>query len=53
MSYVRATETGNWGDSGPGLYVGSDGEGICCPPREYEPFVEVVMRMVDHVRRTG
>ena len=49
MSYIRATERPKWEEHAfeRGLYVYSDGSGVCHMPREHRAFVEVVMRMLE------
>lgn len=48
MSFIRALEDPDWEEGiGDGYYVWGDNDGINYMPREYRPFVEVVMRMLD------
>jgi len=48
MSFIRRNDKPNWEeDAGDGWYVYTDGERIQNLPRRHEPFIEVVMRMLD------
>lgn len=48
MSFIRALEQPEWEEGiGDGWYAYGDGDGICGLPRQYRPFIEVVMRMLD------